>query len=278
MKRLVFAVCAIVLAQIVTVSAARADCSAGTRLVLAAASNSYGQWQSDSNDSAEASKAFAKSYWASFEQHLDWIVDNGNIDRCPRGTKALYYTFSATRDAARMVRLYALHQTGLAGVPDATLEQIVDGALDVYYNDVRELYYLKYARTNPTEYARFKRNVGNWFTTLGRNFTSWENTTAPKPAVSRGCATPNVPANIVTVAKAEFPDDAKGVGLGKATIGVTVTVGQSSSLVDGRVTDTSFNPSFDNAALAAALKSSYAPAVRDCQPAIGTLLVPFEAR
>jgi hypothetical protein len=110
----------------------------------------------------------------------------------------LYYSFSASRDAARMTRLYALRQAGILGVADTILANVVAAALDVYYDDVRTLYYMGYARKSPAEYAHFKRDVSGWFTTTGGSFTPWENTRSPaaKPA-PRSCGERDTPAKVI---------------------------------------------------------------------------------
>lgn len=274
LKHCTFAVLGIVLAEIASLTSARAECSQGTRQTLNAAMDAYKHWQAYGAAATPTDKGLAAPEWAVFERDMDWIVDNGNVTRCSRTTQLLYYAFSASRDAMRMTRLYALRQAGIADVPDGVLGNVVGTALAVYYDDVRTLYYLGYARKRPTEYTHFKRDVSGWFVTTGGTFASWENTPAPrsKPA-PRTCARRDSVPTIVDQVQPEFPEPAKDVGLGKTTIGVTVTIGPSGNLIDARVTDTSFNPAIDNAALGGAFLSTYAPGMRDCQPAMGTLLV-----
>ncbi len=278
MKNLGPAGLAVLLASVVLPLAARADCSKPTRQVLNIALTSYTHWQNYSVASTPAESGLAAPEWASFEYEMDWIVDNGDIGRCDRATQLLYYSFSASRDAARMTRLYALRQASIPGVADTVLANVVEAALDVYYDDVRALYYLGYARKSPAQYAHFKGDVSGWFTTTGGSFTSWENTRPPaaNPA-PRGCAERDEPAKAIDQVQPVFPESAKETGLGKKTIGVTVTIVPSGNLIDARVTDTSFNAAIDRFALGGALQSTYAPAMRNCQPAMGTLVVNFQA-
>ncbi len=278
MKNLAPVVLAVLLASVVSPLAARADCSKPTRQVLNIALTSYTHWQNYSVASTPAESGLAAPEWASFEHEMDWIVDNGDIGRCDRATQLLYYSFSASRDAARMTRLYALREALIPGVADTLLANVVAAALEVYYDDVRTLYYLGYARKSPAQYAHFKADVGGWFTTTGGSFTSWENTRPPaaKPA-PRDCAERDQPAKVIDQVQPVFPESAKEAGLGKKSIGITVTVGPSSNLIDARVSDTSFNAAIDRFALGGALQSTYAPATRNCQPVMGTLLVDYQA-
>jgi hypothetical protein len=270
---------AILLAASVSPLSARAECSKETRQVLNVALTSYTQWQNYSVSSTPAEHGLAAPEWESFEHEMDWIIDNGDMARCSRSTQLLYYSFAASRDAARMTRLYA-PLVAIAGSSEtvlASLANVVRAALDVYYDDVRRLYYMGYARKNPAEYAHFKRDLGGWFTTTSGTFTPWEKTPPPAAkAAPRNCSERDQPAKVVNQVEPVFPDPAKIVSLGKTSIGVTVTVGPSGNLIDARVTDTSFNAAVDNAALGGALQSTYAPAVRGCLPVMGTLLVTFE--
>jgi hypothetical protein len=276
LKKLGPAVLAILLAGIVSPLAARADCSKATLQNLGVALTSYTQWQNYGVASTPAERGLAAPEWESFEHEMDWIVDNGDITRCTRSTQLLYYSFSASRDAVRMTRLYALRQAGITGVADAILGNLVGAALDVYYDDVRTLYYMGYARKSPAQYAHFKRDVSGWFTTAGESFVPWEKTRpAAVKAVPCSYGERDEAAKVVNQVQPLFPDT-KELGLGKDTIGVTVTIGPSGNLIDARVTDTSFNAAVDRAALGGALQSTYGPAMRSCQPAMETLLVNFQ--
>jgi hypothetical protein len=275
LRKIVPAVLAILLAGIVAPLTARADCSKDTLQNLGVALTSYTQWQNYSAASTPAEHGLAAPEWDSFEHEMDWILDNGDIARCSRSTQLLYYSFSASRDAMRMTRLYALRQAGMMGVADTILANLVGAALDVYYDDVRRLYYMGYARKSPAGYAHFKRDVSGWFTSTGESFVPWENTKPATKAVGSRCDQRDETAKVINQVQPIFPDP-KELGLGKATIGVTVTIGPSGNLIDARVTDTSFNAAVDKAALGDALQSTYAPAVRNCQPVMGTLLVSFQ--
>jgi hypothetical protein len=277
LKKIVPALLAILLAGIIAPLVARADCSKATLQNLGVALTSYTQWQNYSAASTPAEHGLAAPEWDSFEHEMDWIIDNGDIARCSRSTQVLYYSFSASRDAARMTRLWALRPTGLAGATDPVLDGVIAAALDVYYDDVRTLYYMGYARKSPAEYAHFKRDVSGWFTTTGGSFTPWENTRPPAAvkAAPHGCGERDQTAKVINQVLPVYPDT-KELGLGKTTIGVTVIVGPTGNLIDARVTDTSFNAAVDKAALGGAFHSTYAPAIRNCQPAMGTLVVNFQ--
>jgi hypothetical protein len=276
LKRFGPAILAILLAGIFSPLAARADCSRATRQTFDVALTSYTQWQSYSVAPTSAESGLAAPEWASFEREMDWIVDNGDIDRCDRATQLLYYSFSASRDAARMTRLYALRQPLIPGVTDTIVANVVAAALAVYYDDVRTLYYLGYARKSRAQYAHFKRDVSGWFTITGGSFTSWENTGPPAKVPPRSCVDRDQPAKVIDQVQPVFSEAAKEAGLGKTTIGVTVTIGPAGDLIDARVTDTSFNAAIDKFALGGALQSTYAPAMRDCQPTMRTLLVNYQ--
>lgn len=88
----------------------------------------------------------------------------------------------------------------------------------------------------------------------------------PKPA----CKTPYQDATVVEQAQAEYPDSARDLGLGEVQVYVTVTVGPTGNLLDAKVTRSANNMSLDNAALAAARQSTYAPKIVDCQPTTGS--------
>jgi TonB family protein len=74
----------------------------------------------------------------------------------------------------------------------------------------------------------------------------------------------------VNQAQAEYPDAARDLGLGEVQVYVTVTIGPTGSLVDAKVSRSAGNMSLDQAALAAARQSTYAPKIVDCQPTTGT--------
>jgi protein TonB len=88
----------------------------------------------------------------------------------------------------------------------------------------------------------------------------------PKPA----CKTPYQDATVVNQAQPEYPDAARDLGLGEVQVAVTVTIGPSGNLIDAKVTQSAGNMSLDNAALAAARQSTYAPKIVNCQPTTGS--------
>jgi|SRR5579884_843791 len=90
----------------------------------------------------------------------------------------------------------------------------------------------------------------------------------PKPA----CKTPYQDATVVQQATAEYPENARELGLGEVQVAVQVTIGPSGNLVNAKIAQSANNMSLDNAALAAARQSTYAPKIVDCQPVQGDYL------
>ena len=88
----------------------------------------------------------------------------------------------------------------------------------------------------------------------------------PKPA----CKTPYQDATVVNQAQPEYPDSARDLGLGEVQVAVTVTIGPSGNLVDAKIAQSAGNMALDQAALAAARQSTYAPKIVDCQPTTGS--------
>lgn len=75
-----------------------------------------------------------------------------------------------------------------------------------------------------------------------------------------------------------YPESARDLGLGPVTAVVNVTVGPSGNVVRVWMFKSSTNTSIDQAAMTAALKSSYAPKIVDCNPVQSTIQVPFSFR
>jgi protein TonB len=88
----------------------------------------------------------------------------------------------------------------------------------------------------------------------------------PKPA----CKTPYQDATVVNQAQPEYPDAARDLGLGEVQVAVTVTIGPDGNLIDAKVSQSAGNMSLDQAALAAARQSTYAPKIVNCQPTTGS--------
>src|SRR5579872_2570965 len=88
----------------------------------------------------------------------------------------------------------------------------------------------------------------------------------PKPA----CKTPYQDATVVNQAQPEYPDSARDLGLGEVQVAVTVTIGPTGNLVDAKISQSAGNMALDQAALAAARQSTYAPKIVDCQPTTGS--------
>jgi protein TonB len=90
----------------------------------------------------------------------------------------------------------------------------------------------------------------------------------PKPA----CKTPFQDATVVQQAQPEYPDSAREQGLGEVQVAVRVTIGPSGSLVNATISQSAGNMALDQAALAAARQSTYAPKIVNCQPEQGDYL------
>jgi len=88
----------------------------------------------------------------------------------------------------------------------------------------------------------------------------------PKPA----CKTPYQDATVVNQAQPEYPDAARDLGLGEVQVAIEVTIGPDGGLVGTKVAQSGGNMSLDQAALAAARQSTYAPKIVNCQPTTGS--------
>jgi protein TonB len=90
----------------------------------------------------------------------------------------------------------------------------------------------------------------------------------PKPA----CKTPFQDATVVQQAQPDYPDSARELGLGEVQVAVQVTIGPTGSLVDAKIAQSANNMALDQAALAAARQSTYAPKIVNCQAVQGDYL------
>ncbi len=88
----------------------------------------------------------------------------------------------------------------------------------------------------------------------------------PKPA----CKTPYQDATVVNQAQPEYPDSARDLGLGEVQVAVTVTIAPDGSLQSATISQSAGNMALDQAALAAARQSTYAPKIVNCQPIVGS--------
>jgi TonB family protein len=161
----------------------------------------------------------------------------------------------------------------------------VNSELDGYYGDVNLLYHLGYAKINPVEYGELKQDIKSWFAKMGRSFKSWENTpmysALPPPATKaahRSCASPNRAVSVTRLAQATYPDSARSLGIGDATVGIKVTVGPSGDVVNTEVAESSSVLAIDQAALEAARQSRYAPELEGCEPTTVSVLLHFDVR
>jgi protein TonB len=76
----------------------------------------------------------------------------------------------------------------------------------------------------------------------------------------------------VQQAQPEYPDAAREQGLGEVQVAVKVTIGPSGSLVNATISQSAGNMALDQAALAAARQSTYAPKIVNCEPVTGDYL------
>jgi|SRR5579884_765453 len=88
----------------------------------------------------------------------------------------------------------------------------------------------------------------------------------PKPA----CKVPYQDAQAVNAVTPEYPDSAREQGLGEVQVTVVVTISPTGQLVNATMGQGSGNMAMDQAALAAARQSTYAPKIVNCQPVEGT--------
>jgi TonB family protein len=285
------AVLIMVFAEATSLSAARADCSTETKAHLSMAIDSYKEWQTYSRESTDTSGELARAEWNNFEHQMDWINDHGRIRDCLGSTtERLFYIYSARQDSKELIEAFTTWQAGEEGVTNDELKQIVNSALDVYYEDVSTLYYLGYAKTNAGEYAYWKQDVKNWFAKMRRRFRQWENTpkfsavppsepiVIPRSSPSRSKAVPGScsmadhGAVITNEVEPDYPASARDADVGPATVQVSVTVGPTGNVTQLNVAKSSGNIAIDAAALQAARESTYSPAIKNCQRTSGTYL------
>ncbi|HLY01969.1 MAG TPA: energy transducer TonB [Candidatus Cybelea sp.] len=268
-------------AEAASLSAARAVCSTETKAHLSMAIDSYKEWETYSGESTDTSDELARTEWNNFEHQMDWINDHGRIRDCLGSTtERLYYIYSARQDSKEVIEAFTTWQAGEEGASSDELKQIVNSALDVYYQDVSMLYYLGYAKTNAGEYAYWKQDIKNWFAKMRRRFRQWENTprfSAASPSepivIPRSsCSMPDRGAVVTTTVDPIYPASARDSDVGHATVQVNVTVGPTGKVTRLDIAQSSGNTAIDDAALQAARESTYSPAIKNCQPTTGTLL------
>jgi protein TonB len=88
----------------------------------------------------------------------------------------------------------------------------------------------------------------------------------PKPA----CKVPFQDAQATNAVTPDYPEEAREAGMGEAQATVVVTISPSGSLVSATIGQSTGNTAMDNAAVAAARQSTYAPKIVDCQAVQGT--------
>jgi TonB family protein len=82
-------------------------------------------------------------------------------------------------------------------------------------------------------------------------------------------ATCNRDAIVTTQVSPDYPESARELGLGLATVSVRVYLSPRGTIAALRVVDSSGNLDLDQAALRAAAQSTYMPRMKNCKPAFG---------
>lgn len=96
--------------------------------------------------------------------------------------------------------------------------------------------------------------------------------TGPPETPHPACKTPYQDATVVQQSQPDYPDSARELGLGTVTVSIEVTIAPSGSLETATVSQSSNNAALDNAAVAAAKQSTYAPKIVNCTPVEGQYL------
>jgi TonB family protein len=86
------------------------------------------------------------------------------------------------------------------------------------------------------------------------------------------CANPFQDATVTKPVTPDFPDSARGLGLGPMTVLIQVIVGPSGTPIAAMLYRSSGNMAIDQAALRAARASTYAPKLVNCAPAQGNCI------
>ncbi|HET9393924.1 MAG TPA: energy transducer TonB [Candidatus Rubrimentiphilum sp.] len=82
----------------------------------------------------------------------------------------------------------------------------------------------------------------------------------------------NRDATVTAQVAPDFPDKARGVVVGPATVFISVSISPQGKIARLRVFKSSGNGDLDQAAIHAAQQSTYSPRVRNCKPASGNYL------
>lgn len=109
-----------------------------------------------------------------------------------------------------------------------------------------------------------------------------QGTASPAPAATVGppastptppqCQTPYQDAAVNQGVDPSYPDTAREMGMGTATVAVEVTIGPQGQVLKASIAQSSNNMAMDNAAKQAAEQSTYTPKIVNCQPTTGTYL------
>lgn len=70
----------------------------------------------------------------------------------------------------------------------------------------------------------------------------------------------------------DYPESARGLGLGQVTVVIRVYINPDGKAVAWRVTQSSGNVAIDQEAGKAAVQSTYTPRLKNCKPAAGLYL------
>ena len=88
--------------------------------------------------------------------------------------------------------------------------------------------------------------------------------------IAQSCSVPNHDVTVLQAVKPEYPDSARDLQLGPATVLVQVVVDTNGNVERAQITQSSHNMAIDRAALRAARASQYEPRVIDCNAVEGT--------
>lgn len=97
-------------------------------------------------------------------------------------------------------------------------------------------------------------------------------------ATAAPCATPYRDVTIAQYVQPDYPQAARELGLGRVNVVVQVTVSPTGSVLGETISQSGGNMAIDQAALAAARQTQYAPKLVNCQPVTGDtqILFPFD--
>ncbi len=93
-----------------------------------------------------------------------------------------------------------------------------------------------------------------------------------QPATSAPAVPCNRDATVSREVSPDYPQDARGLGLGQVTAVIRVYLTPQGKIAGLRVVNSSGNGEIDQAALRSAAASTYLPRIKNCKPAFGLYL------